>query len=302
MHEIEKTILAARRIMEERKRGLLVTIVATRGSTYRKPGGRVVISEDGESFGTVSGGCLERDLIERSEPWLADGRPRLVHYDSTRDDDIIFGLGIGCRGTMDLLVEPFDVARPPRLVTEFKWNGREPVIWSTNFEERELLREEIRPEYAIAIFGGGPDVEPVARLAEQVGWRASVVSPKDMHPEHVKDRVDLKAFDAAVVMTHNFLHDLALLSAILPSGIPYVGLLGPKQRGDELLAQIADVSQEDRARLHSPIGLDLGGETPEEIALSIIAEIQSVLNRRSASSLREKDAPIHADAANATCR
>jgi xanthine dehydrogenase accessory factor len=168
------------------------------------------------------------------------------------------------------------------------------VPWRTALEGRELLFEEIRPDRSIAIFGGGNDVEPVARIAEQIGWRAAVISPKDMHPEVVKERVDLGAFDAAVIMTHTFLHDLALLAAVLPSPIPFVGLLGPKSRGEELLSQLGEVPPEQRARLHSPVGLDLGGETPEEIALAIVAEIQAALHQRDAKSLRELDRPIHA--------
>ncbi|HEV2719868.1 MAG TPA: XdhC family protein [Thermoanaerobaculia bacterium] len=292
MHEIDKTLAAVRRVADDGKRGILVTIVATRGSTYRRAGARAVISEDGDSFGTLSGGCLERDLAERARAWLGDPKPRLFTYDSTKSSDIVFGLGLGCRGEIDVLIEPFDRERLPRLAAEFRWNGREPVVWTTALEGRELLVESIRPERAIAIFGGGNDVEPVARIAEQIGWRAAVISPKDMHPETVKERVDLGAFDAAVIMTHTFLHDLALLAAILPSPIPYVGLLGPRTRGEELLAQLGP--EIPRQRLHSPMGLDLGGETPEEIALAIVAEIQAVLNQRDAKSLRDLDRPIHA--------
>lgn len=290
MHEIDKTLAAVRRVAEEGKRGILVTIVGTRGSTYRRAGARAVIAEDGRSFGTLSGGCLERDLAERARVWLDDPKPRLFTYDTTKTTDVVFGLGLGCRGVIDVLVEPFDAQRLPRLAREFRWNGREPVVWTTALDGRELMVEAIRPERAIAIFGGGADVEPVARLAEQLGWRAAVISPKDMHPEQVKERVDLGAFDAAVIMTHHFLHDLALLAAILPSPIPYVGLLGPKSRGEELLAQAGAAPSE---RVHNPVGLDLGGETPEEIALAIVAEIQAVLNRRDGKPLRDLDGPIH---------
>jgi xanthine dehydrogenase accessory factor len=290
MHEIDKTLAAVRRVADEGKRGILVTIVGTRGSTYRRAGARAVISEIGESFGTLSGGCLERDLTERARGWLADPKPRLFTYDTTKTTDVVFGLGLGCRGVIDVLIEPFDAQNLPRLAREFRWNGREPVVWTTTLDGQELLVEAIRPERAIAIFGGGADVEPVARMAEQLGWRAAVISPKDMHPETVKEKVDLGVFDAAVVMTHHFLHDLALLSAILPSPIPYVGLLGPKSRGEELLAQLGETRSE---RIHSPIGLDLGGETPEEIALAIIAEIQTVLNQRDGKPLRALEGPIH---------
>src|SRR5205085_3310930 len=233
-------LAAVRRVIDEGKRGILVTIVGTRGSTYRRAGARAVIGEEGQSFGTLSGGCLERDLGERARAWLADPAPRLFTYDTTRTTDVVFGLGLGCRGVIDVLIEPFDARHLPRLAREFRWNGREPVVWTTALDGRELLVEAIRPERAIAIFGGGADVEPVARIAEQLGWRAAVISPKDMHPETVKERVDLAAFDAAVLMTHHFLHDAALLAAVLPSPIPYVGLLGPKSRGDELLAQLGE--------------------------------------------------------------
>ncbi len=263
--------------MADAKRGIVVTIVATRGSTYRRAGARAVISEDGESFGTISGGCLERDLAERARAWLDDFNPRVITYDSTRGDDIVFGLGLGCRGETDLLIEPFDRAHPPRLVTQFRWNGREPVTWTSG-----PLVEVIRPPRAIAIFGSGRDVEPVARLAESVGWSSSVIGPHQSF--------DAAAFDAAVIMTHNYMQDLALIEALLPSAIPYVGLLGPKSRADELLAAAGLA----RGRLRNPIGLDLGAETPEEIALAIVAEIQAALNERSAKPLREVGLPIHA--------
>jgi xanthine/CO dehydrogenase XdhC/CoxF family maturation factor len=96
-------------------------------------------------------------------------------------------------------------------------------------------------------------------------------------------------------MTHNFLRDVDVLQAMLPSPIPYIGLLGPRTRGDEILAELRDVTASMRERLHNPIGLDLGGDSPEDIALAIIAEVQAVLNQRRAESLREKEGPIHDD-------
>jgi xanthine dehydrogenase accessory factor len=275
MHEIQRIIQAAQSVIEDGKRGILITIVATRGSTYRRAGARAVISEAGESFGTISGGCLERDLAERAHLWLEDMRPRVITYDATRGDDVVFGLGLGCRGETDMYIEPFDAEHPPRLL-DFRWNGRQPVRWTTG-----PLEETVRPPRAIAIFGGGRDVEPVARIAEQIGWNATIVGPRQPF--------DPGAFDAAVIMTHNFMQDLELLEVLLPSAIPYLGLLGPKSRGDDLLARAALPP----GRLHYPIGLDLGADNPEEIALSIVAEIQAVLSERSARPLRESANAIH---------
>ena len=293
MHEISRTIEEVKRIAAAGKRGVLVTTIATRGSTYRRAGARAVISEDGGTFGLISGGCVERDLAERIQQWLEAGRPQLFHYDTAQTTDILFGMGLGCRGVIDMLVEPFDWDHLPQLAQRFEWNGRQEVLFTTFYEGRELLVEVVRPSRAVAVFGGGSDVQPVVELSEAAGWIATAFSPRSVPPEELSRRVDLATFDAAVVMTHNFLQDLALLEVLLPSAIPYVGLLGPRARGDELLAQLGETGTRLRSRLHSPIGLDLGGETPEEIALSIIAEMQAAVNGRSGAPLCERKAAIH---------
>ena len=105
-----------------------------------------------------------------------------------------------------------------------------------------------------------------------------------------REAFDARDFDAAIVMTHNFARDSEILTQLFASPIPYIGLLGPRTRGDELLAEIGTTRD---ARFHNPIGLDLGAETPEQIALAIVAELQSVFERRSARPLRDLDAPIH---------
>jgi xanthine/CO dehydrogenase XdhC/CoxF family maturation factor len=286
MHELDRIISA----IKFTERGFVATVVRTQGSTYRRPGARSVITDRGDVTGTISGGCLERDLAARSAQWMRDMKPCLVTYDSSREDDIVFGLGLGCRGIIDVHIEPFDAAHPSRLVTEFAWNGRETVTWTTSLDGHTLLVEMIQPQRALAIFGGGPDVDPVARIAESIGWSTRVVAPRDVHPEQVAQQIDLRAFDAAVVMTHNYLYDLELLRTLFATDIAYLGLLGPKSRGDELLAEVGNA---DRDRLHYPIGLDLGGDTPEEIALAIVAEIQAVVHRRNAQPLRDSDRPLH---------
>lgn len=295
MHEIDRIIDACREIIDAGRGGLLVTLVATRGSTYRRPGARVVIDTAGTVTGALSGGCVERDLYEKSGRWMKSMQPLLVAYDSGTAEDIVFGHGLGCRGAFDMYVEPFDAANPPRLVREFRWEGRTPHRWTTELDGRVLLEETIRPQRAMIIFGGGADAPPVAAVATAGGWQAEIVAPRDVHPEEVAATIDLSRFDVAVIMTHNYLYDLALLEATLHSGIAYVGLLGPRARGQELLQQLTGISEPMRARLHNPIGLDLGGDTPEEIALAIVAEAQAAVNGRPASSLRRRAGPIHED-------
>ncbi|HEX8407493.1 MAG TPA: XdhC family protein [Thermoanaerobaculia bacterium] len=285
MHELDRILEAIRAT----PRGIVVTVVRTHGSTYRRAGARAVIAESGRATGAISGGCLERDLAERIRPWLADMQPRVITYDSTREDDLVFGMGLGCRGVLDLLVEPFDATHPPALLG-FRWNGREPVEWTTTLPDGETLIEVIAPVRSLVVFGGGADVEPVIALARQTGWRADAITKRDP--------IDLSEYDAAVVMTHNFDRDVHILRALLRSHIAYIGLLGPRSRGDELLTEVGAPRD---SRIFSPVGLDLGAETPEEIALSIVAEVQAVLSARSARALRELDVPIHEPRTTPTC-
>jgi len=142
MHEIDRFIAACRALIETGSRGIIVTVIHTEGSTYRRAGARVVISEDGTITGAISGGCLERDLSERMREWLAAMTPRLITYDSTRSDDIVFGLGLGCRGILDLLIEPFDASHPPRLVIGFQWNLVHRFPWPA-ITRRSTSRREI---------------------------------------------------------------------------------------------------------------------------------------------------------------
>ncbi len=299
MHEIERIADAVKQIRERGMRGLLVTVIGTRGSTYRRAGTRVVIAEDGEVSGAISGGCVERDLAERAHSWL-DGAARVITYDASRSDDVIFGMGLGCRGEIELLIQPFGPLVSPRLPSapgvfatviasqNPKYSAGDAIEVRCESTRRmevdgcDVFAEVIAPQRSIIIFGGR-DAAPVAELAESIGWRAVVV--RDV-------QADLSGHDGAVVMTHNFLRDEAILTALLKMPIPYIGLLGPRTRGEELLASIgADASL--RARVHYPIGLDLGAETPEEIALSIVAEMQAVFRGRTAAPLRQSRRPIH---------
>ena len=301
MHELEGIGEAVRRTLDRGKRGLLVTVIGVRGSTYRRAGARVVIGEDGDVFGAISGGCLERDLAERAGAWL-DGGPRVMTYDSSRAGDVVFGLGLGCRGEIDLLIQPFGPASPPRIplpgpgvfaTVIASQNPRyavgDPIdaqsekTCRTKIDGCDVFVEVIAPPRSIVIFGKGADVIPVAALARTIGWRADVVHDAES---------GLAGYDGAVVMTHNFLLDETILTSLMKTSIPYIGLLGPRTRGDELLASIgADAAA--RSRVHYPIGLDLGAETPEEIALSIVAEIQALFCGRSARPLRQVSGPIH---------
>jgi xanthine/CO dehydrogenase XdhC/CoxF family maturation factor len=279
LYEIRKIAAAIDSLLARGLRGVLVTIVSTKGSTYRRAGARCVIGEDGSAYGAISGGCVERDLAERAKLWLADMKPRIVAYDSTASDDVVFGLGLGCRGKLEMIIHPFDATNRPPLPVE-------AGSFSTAIEGSEVLVETVEPQRRLAVFGAGADVEPVATIARALGWDVDVITAREF---------DVMPWHAAVVMTHNFLRDVDIMAVLLRTQIPYVGILGPKSRGDEILTQLGDINDEARARVFNPIGLDLGGEAPEDIALSIVAEIQAVLNGKEANSLRDKQGSIHSE-------
>lgn len=350
----------------------LATVVAVSGSAYRRPGARMWIMENGESTGGVSGGCLERDVVLRARRVLGTGEPALVTYDTTDDDDIEFGVGLGCRGVVRVLIEPLPRAGEPCHLSALQelLRRREPGVLATVWrvegapsaklgsrvllsdrgrlwdgltdpelaarverDAREVLRagratsevyrlptgqvevflEYLRPSVPLVLFGGGPDAVPLARLAGELGWQVTVVDGRPAaasrarfpqaeavllcRPEQVPDQVRLERDTVAVVMTHNYLTDLRLMEYLLPSPVRYLGLLGPRSRSERLLQDLAQSgfvpTEAQRRRLYAPVGLDLGAETSEEIALSILAEIRAVLAGRGGGLLRDRPAPIH---------
>jgi xanthine dehydrogenase accessory factor len=177
----------------------------------------------------------------------------------------------------------------------------------------EALIEYIRPPHPLYIFGAGAEAIPLARMAKDLGWTVTVVDHRPAfadkarfasvdqfilaRPEEVAEKINLKANAIAVVLTHDVSHDLNLLRTLLPSEVIYVGLLGPAKRAEQLLESMRETgfkpTPEQLSRFYSPIGLNIGAESPEEIALSILSEIQAFLKGRSGGFLRDHSGPIH---------
>lgn len=293
-------------------RAVLATVVEVKGSAYRRAGARMLLAADGRSAGVINGGCLDADLQARAQMVLESGEAQLACYDTTSSQDIVFGLGLGCRGVVKILVEP---------VQDLSWlaqKGRVEVVYEgEHLGTRELNGESgasrsyvqtLEPPQSLLIFGAGADVAPLAAIGKAVGWqvqafdlrapnpaRPTYVEAHFAGPEHLAG-VDIPDGAACVVMTHHFLHDVEILKHLLPSRAAYIGVLGPRRRTDELLESVEKAMlsapfhpmPEQLERLFAPVGLDLGAETPEEIALSVVAEIQCHRQRKSGSSLRER--------------
>jgi xanthine/CO dehydrogenase XdhC/CoxF family maturation factor len=357
MRELREILAAYGRLSAAGESGVLASVVAVEGSTYRRPGARTLMLPDESAIGLVSGGCLEGDLLERARSVRESGAPALVHYDFRGEEDLVWGLGLGCAGAVDVFLERVDAGHPGPLGWLGAWvAGRRAGAIATLLEgpragarraraeggraegpladpaldlalEAALAEhrpqriasaagavaiEAFAPPLRLALFGAGPDAAPVAALAVSLGWHVVVLEPRAVfaRPErfpgaevvHVEveqavARAALGAADFAVVMTHHYLHDRALLGALLAGPARYVAVLGPKQRSEDLLSDLAAagarIGDEERARLFGPAGLDLGADSPEEIALAIVAEVQAVAAGRSGGPLRARKGPIH---------
>jgi xanthine/CO dehydrogenase XdhC/CoxF family maturation factor len=387
VRELRDILEAHARLIARGEAGVLASVAHVAGSTYRRPGARMLVLPDDTMVGLISGGCLEGDLLEHARRVRETGVPELVHYDHRGQDDIVWGLGLGCAGAVDVWLERVDAASPGPLAWLGAWsharvNGAIATVLSgprrgerrvldANGElsgslavpaidaalreclaakagrrltlaladeaetvgpgesaarsapegggrrsapaaDQSIWIEVARAPLRLALFGAGPDAISLARIARELGWDVAVLDHRgayavaerfpgaEVRHVEVARAVECAAVDArthAVVMTHHYLHDRTLLGALLATPAPYIAVLGPKQRTQDLLAEIAgegrELAEEDRARVFGPAGLDLGADAPEEIALAICAEVQAHAAGRSGGSLRERKGPIH---------
>jgi len=340
VHELQ--LIAEALTRPESTPAVLATLVSVAGSSYRRPGARLLVRADGSRLGSVSGGCLEEDVLARAERVRASGMAEAAVYDTTAENDLVWGVGLGCHGVVRVLIEP--VPKPPawaaavasaaerrtrvQLIVTHEHDS--PFGWGTRLrdsvapvERAGVFAQEFIPPPCLAIFGAGDDAMPLAKLAHGLGWRVVVADPRvalntaERFPWAANreigpaDTLVARVFGApaqpssaadggvAVVMTHHYVHDVPILRDLLPRRLGYVGLLGPRKRAERILADLTaegcSISAEECARLHAPVGLDLGAEAPAEVAHAIVAEILAVLHDRDARPLRWRERPIHAD-------
>jgi len=282
-----KEILKQVSALADGEKAILATVVDVRGSGYRLPGARMLILANGDTYGTVSGGCLEADVLERAKKVLASDEAETFTYDTTGDENSVFSMNMGCRGVIDIMLEPIGKDSP--LIEKMR----------SAYFEREASSEFEVP-VAVMLFGAGADAVPFVRIASELGWQVTVHDhrPAFLTEERFPDARELvlqnvdeppatiAADDrtAGVIMTHNYQRDRFVLPALLASNVFYIGALGPKRRTEQLLEELAaegkSFTDDQLARLFAPAGLDIGADTPEGIALSIISELQSVLSSR----------------------
>jgi xanthine dehydrogenase accessory factor len=368
--ELREILKALEPLQKRGEKAALATIVKTKGSTYRRPGARMLMTSDGQMIGSISGGCLEGDVFEHAQKVMNSGEPVLLNYDTSSDEDVVWGLGLGCNGVVHVLVESLrqmpkylsflaDCFEPHRcgvVATIFRTEGdidakvgsrmiiaedgstsginenqslRSAIAsdakdairnghsvikeYEVSGGKAEVFIEVVQSPMPLVIFGAGHDAIPVVKLAKELGWNVTVVDGRQAFaskerfpqadnvilskPEDVHKNISLDPRGAAIIMTHNYNHDVTILRQILPLPLRYLGVLGPKRRTQKTLEDLRKEgigpSEDQMSHIYSPVGMDIGAETPEEIALAIIGEIQAVIAGRSGGSLRNRKGPIH---------
>lgn len=363
MKETREIIQAYDKAVAAGKKTALATVVLVEGSAYRRPGARMLVTEDGVLTGAISGGCLEGDALHKAQFAIMRGQAALVKYDTTDDDDLKFGVQLGCNGIIHILIEPVDIndeCNPVELLRLTAAERRHVVIVTMftmmqaeqqpgtclvltdsdvfSKQPSEMLIDDAKtallekksttkqyqdgkytafievqpPDIALLIFGAGNDAIPLAAIAGMLGWQVNVIDGRSMYatpgrfpscnvrvanPEKALNGVTVDERTVAVLLTHNYNYDLAMLKLLAPLHLPYIGVLGPKKKMQHMTDQLAEEgiewSDELWQSVHGPSGYDIGAETAEEIALSIIAEIKATIEKRDGLPLREKTTTIH---------
>jgi xanthine/CO dehydrogenase XdhC/CoxF family maturation factor len=326
---------------------VLATVYDTVGSTYSKPGHRILIAADGNYRGLVSGGCLEGDLSERARAALAADRPAPVTYDLRDAADEIFGLGVGCNGLLRVFLQPLRRERhyEPFASIAAALVGRERAALATVIESTEanvppgatvlcvggatralgvdsaaaapleerarrtlatgaaelvtqagttVLYAPLKPIPRLLVLGAGLDAVPLVAMAAELGWFVTVADHRPAYlarggfaraerallvePGALSRGLELAAFDAIIVMSHHLATDRKYLAELASIDVDYLGVLGPRARRGRLLADLGGDARGLDARLRGPVGIDIGADSPESIALSILADLQSTLS------------------------
>ena len=376
MKEIKDIITAFDEAARQGKQTALATVVHVDGSSYRRAGARMLITENGQLTGAISGGCLEGDALRKALLVIAEQKPMLVTYDTTDEDDAKLGVGLGCNGIIHILIEPIISGHPDHPVALFKTMlaQRQKAVIVTLFSlrnrkgiqpgtcllylknqaiERNLSNmvlqktikadaeqafmqqastdklyeaegnyftafvEFIQPAISLMTVGAGNDVMPLANMATLLGWEFTVIDGRANYatrerfptarqvivskPDQALSNVSIDERTVFALMTHNYNYDLAILQQLIQMPVLYVGVLGPRKKLDRILDEMQDnglvIKDEQTRKIYGPVGLDIGAETSEEIALSVIAEIKAVMAGKNASPLRTKAEAIHVRAA-----
>lgn len=323
---MDEPLQEAARWRAQGERVALATVVATRRSAPRPVGSKLAVSERGELAGSVSGGCVETAVLLAAQDVLAGGAPRLVTYGIT--DDMAFGVGLPCGGEIDVFVEELgDEERPdvtltvvageslgerlhdPELERQARRRGRSHVL---ELEGRTVFADVQAPPPRLFVYGAVNTAEALCRTAKLLGWRTIVADARAVFatreripsadellvlwPEEALEQLQPDSNTAILVLTHDDKFDLPLLEAALRTEAFYVGALGSRRNQERRKGLLLErgLEEADLERIAGPSGLDIGADTPAEMALSMLAEILALRAGRAGGRLKFSASRIHA--------
>lgn len=333
-HELKTIIQQYEKRQQSGGASVLATVVALDGSSYRRPGVRMLIFENGDMVGAVSGGCVEKEVLRQAQSVFSSRVSKVMVYDGR--------YRLGCEGVLYILLEIFKPDKPflaqfwntihkraPFFINSFyNKEHSESTAYHTvfNFNDTSFFvnsiaenlsgklqsfKQEMHPCFQLVIIGAEHDAVQLCKYAALTGWEVTIVAnPKEektendfpginklimVEPETFHLKMDEQT--AVIIMTHSFVKDLQFLIALKEEKGAYMGLLGPLRRReklfDDLLERCPDLSEEYLEQIHGPAGIDIGAETPQEIAISVLSEILAVVNKKEPSLLKDKVGKIH---------
>ena len=337
LHELKEIINQA--IINQQKgiKNVLVTVVDLNGSSYRKPGVRMLISNNNTYVGAVSGGCVEKEIIRRAKSVFLDEKAKIITYDGR--------YRLGCEGILYILIEPFNIEKTfletflsaiknreiLQVNSYFKkedeaignfgsvitFNNNLKFTFSSSFdintiENLNIFTQNLEPLFKLIIIGGEHDAVKLCKVASNLGWQVEVLTAaKDSKlqsdfpgsftvigetPETVQFS-NIEENTAIVLMNHSYVQDLKYLVELSKFQPKYIGILGAPNRREKIFNALFEFAPETTEAfldtIYTPAGLHIGAKTPEEIAISIIAEILSVTRKKEPFSLRKLQGKIN---------
>lgn len=333
-HELKNIFTAYQSYGKSGSKAVLATVVALEGSSYRRPGVRMLILDNGKMIGAVSGGCVEKEVQRQAESVLQSGIPKVMTYDGR--------YRLGCEGILYILIEPFipdettvnifwqtiKERKHFELISSFQRTETASSDYGTLFkfgDSHKALRpnykgyiggesfeQTMTPCFKLIIIGSEHDAVQLCSYASLTGWEVTIIAG----PAEEKNEMDFpgvqdfkaqlpEEFDpliidnqtAVVLMTHSYVKDLKYLVAIKEVTPIYLGLLGPAARREKLLNELIEyhpeISETFFDSVYGPSGINIGAETPQEIAISIMAEILTVIRKKEPMLLKNKTGTIH---------
>ncbi len=332
-HEFKHMVNAYRQARTLGHKAVMASVVALEGSSYRRPGVRMLLLENGAAFGAVSGGCVEKEVHRQAAEVFETGIPKMMTYDGR--------YRLGCEGILHILIEPFAPEEPCLSAFDRVLAGRHSFHLTSHFQREdgsragmctffdngsgtwplgktpqpdaaEKYRQELLPCQRLMIFGGEHDTVHLSGIAAHMGWEVCVVVTADEQKSRdhfpgateflsvIPEQMDLGVLDAqtaVILMTHSYTKDLKYLLRLADTTPGYLGILGPAYRRERLIGDLLERAAEPVEafldRIYGPAGLDIGAEGPQEIAISVLAEILSVLRQTRPIGLRDKKGAIH---------